>query len=334
MTKKFRSFKVSIIMLILLVSVIISIIPSASAADKMLTFNSVLEMTYDQEYLNQAVQPDGPAVTIPVTIKYKVEVPEKILDITALRMLFFQTFIVTAVKVQMSILNQPDWASVSLVNPNPYIDINYEFTEATTAVTIAPYKDAPARPFTLRIKAETDPVLNKHIPANSAELNMVFTPGYIPLINVYTDKPARVVDPQTTVNFPIKITNLGNKETIVTAKVTDYPEGWAPLLAQSQIVIPAAGETSGDNSAEISFSITPPYGFGWHNELETIALEFTPQFSPPGGGGNQSGLIGTPVPFQLTVRSRGFSTPGFELIGVMGALIITMIIIKKRKHSL
>lgn len=333
MTKKFRAVKVSMIMLILLISAIISIVPSASAADKMLTFNSVLEMTYDQEFLNQAVQPDGPAVTIPVTIKYKVEVPEKILDNTALRMIFFQTFIVTAVKVKMEILNEPDWASVSLVNPNPYIDINYEFTETTTAVTIAPYKDAPARPFTLRIKAETDPVLNKHVPANSAELNMVFTPGYIPLINVYTEQPARVVEPQTTVSFPIKITNLGNKETIVTVKVTDYPEGWAPLLAQSQIVIPAAGETSGGNIAELSFSITPPYGLGWHNELETITLEFTPQFSPPGGGGNQSGLIGTPVPFQLSVRSRGFSTPGFELFGVLGALIITMIIIKKRKHS-
>ena len=333
MTKKFRAVKVSMIMLILLISVIISIVPSTSAVDKILTFNSVLEMTYDQEYLNQAVQPDGPAVTIPVTIKYKVEVPENVLKYTALRMLFFQTFIVTAVKVKMEILNEPDWASVSLVNPNPYIDIDTEFTETTTAVVIAPYKDAPARPFTLRIKAETDPVLNNHVPANSAELNMVFTPGYIPLINVYTEQPARVVEPQTTVSFPIKITNLGNKETIVTVKVTDYPSGWAPLLAQSQIVIPAAGETSGDNIAELSFSITPPYGLGWHNELETITLEFTPQFSPPGGGGNQSGLIGTPVPFQLSVRNRGFSTPGFELFGVLGALIITMIVIKKRKHT-
>jgi len=162
---------------------------------------------------------------------------------------------------------------------------------------------------------------------------MAFTPGYIPLINVYTAQPARVVDPHTTVNFPIEITNLGNKETIVTAKIIRYPEGWAPLLSQSQIVIPATTETSGVNTGELIFSITPPYGFGWHDEVETITLEFTPQFSPPGGGGNQSGLIGTPVPFQLTIRSRGFSLPGFEFLGIAGALIITAIFMKKRKHE-
>jgi hypothetical protein len=117
MTKKFRAVKVSIIMLILLISVIISIVPSASAVDKILTFNSVLEMTYDQEFLNQAVQPDGPAVTIPVTIKYKVEVPEKILDNTALRMIFFQTFIVTAVKVKMEILLNSIWYSPQGIFP-------------------------------------------------------------------------------------------------------------------------------------------------------------------------------------------------------------------------
>jgi len=81
----------------------------------------------------------------------------------------------------------------------------------------------------------------------------------------------------------------------------------------------------------MSFSITPPYGFGWHNELETITIEFTPQFSPPQG--NASSNIGTPVPFQVIIRSRGFSTPGFELIGVFLALIIISIIIKKQKNK-
>jgi hypothetical protein len=332
MTKHLRTIKVSIIMGILLLSMIVSIVPSASAA--LITFESVLEVDYEEEVVNDAIfQPDGASVAVPITIKYKAIVPPATVEIKTLRMLMYG-LIIPDVRVSLSIVDKPDWCTVALTNPNPYVSPFSnpvgDFSYGETSVVVATYKDAPSRPFNLVIKAETPSILRNRVGPNQAEINIYFTPGYVPLINVYTTEPNRIVTPQETVTFPIEITNLGNKETLVTARVVEYPEGWSPLLSQSQIIIPSVAESgSGTNKMEMSFSITPPYGLGWHNDLETITIEFTPQFSPPMAGGNKT--IGTPVPFSMTVRSRGISTPGFEVIPLIIALGIVTIILKKRK---
>jgi len=327
MTKHLRAIKVSFIIGTLLSLSFLSIaLSSPSASAKLITFESVLELDYDTQAVNDATfQPDGPPVSIPITVKFKLEMPSIILTNIFLRLLFLQTIIITSARVKLTVLNDPDWAAVSITNPNPYVDIDTNTVETTTSVVIAAHDDAPAEGFSLKLKAETDPLLNNHVPARDAYLDIVFQPGYIPLIDVYTEEPSRIVGPQDTVNFPIRITNLGNKQTLVTIRVVDYPQGWTPLLSQSQVIIPSA--ESGNNIGYLSFSITPPFGFGWHNDLETITLELTPQFSPPQG--NMSGYIGTPVPFQMTIRNRGFSTPGFEMVIMIIAMIAVAIIIKK-----
>ena len=159
-------------------------------------------------------------------------------------------------------------------------------------------------------------------------MDIVFQPGYIPLIDVYTDNPSRIVGPQETINFPITITNLGNKQTLVTARITDAPEGWSTLLPQSQIII----QSGSNNIGQLAFSITPPYNLGWHNEIETFTIEFTPEFSPPQG---ESRFVGTPVPFQVTVRNRGFSTPGFEggLFLLAAIVVVGGLFIYKKKQN-
>jgi hypothetical protein len=327
MAKNLRAIKTSFIISIVFISLLLSITPSAPA--KLVTYESILQIEYDENAVNTAVfQPDGPPVSIPLTIRFKVEIPPAFIRNFALRILFLQTFIITSAHIRLSILNPPDWAAVSIPNADVYPDIDTEFQEVRSSVVIAAHDDAPAEGFVLNLKAEHDFLLNAHVAPQQAFLNINFQPGYIPLIDVYTEKPSRVVGPQEAVTFPIKITNLGNKQTLVTARIIDYPKGWAPLLSQSQIVIPAASD-AGTNIGEMIFSITPPYGFGWHNELETITLEFTPEFSPPQP--NTSAYTGTPVPFQVTIRNRGFSTPGFESIAViLSAIIVISILIKKR----
>jgi hypothetical protein len=333
MKKTLRTVKMSCIVGLLLISVTFSLAPVSSAA--LVTFESVLEVDYQEEVVNDALfQPDGASVAIPITIKYKAIVPPATVNLPTLRMLLYG-MIIPDVRVSLTIVDKPDWCAVSITNPNPYVSPFSnpvgDFSYAETSVVVATYKDAPARPFNLIIKAETPSILRGRVGPNQAEINIFFTPGYVPLINVYTQKPTRVVGPQETVTFPIEITNLGNKETLVTARVVDCPKGWSPLLSQSQIVIPSTAEGGATNTMEMSFSITPPYDFGWHNDLETITLEFTPQFSPPQAGTNKT--IGTPVPFQMTVRSRGFSTPGFEVFPVIIAIGIVSLILLKRRNS-
>ena len=326
-----RKTRASLMIGLILVGTILSIVPSSSAA-KFLTYDAVLVVTYDPEAVNQAIfKPDGPAVNIPIIIKYKVDVPPTFITEPALRFIFLQTIIITSAAVKMTILNPPTWAAVS-INPSPaYVNIDSQFNQTTAVLTIAAHDDAPAEGFVLNIKAETDPVLNNHVAAKEAFVDITFQPGYIPLIDVYTESPTRIVGPQETVIFPIKITNLGNKRTLVTARILSYPEDWSVQMSQTQITIPSAAD--GNNIGYLSCSVIPPFGFGWHNDLETINLDFTPQFSPPQG--NNTDYIGTPVAFQITVRNRGFSTPGFETGGMLLSIGIAFALIGllyKRKH--
>jgi hypothetical protein len=319
----------SLILGVLLIGLLPTTAPTTSA--KLLVFNSILTMTSNTSTINNAVfQPDGQPVNIPLYINFKVEVPPAFISNTLFRIIFLQTFIIISAQVQLTLENPPAWAAVSINPSTPAVNIDTNFSQTEAVVTIAPHADAPAEGFTLRIKATTPELLNRHVGPSTTYFDLVFSPGYTPLIDVYTANPNRIVGPQDTVSFPIVITNKGNKQTLVTARLTSpLPEGWTPLLSTSQITINSAA--NGGNTGTLVFTITPPYGAGWHDDIKTFTLEFTPQFSPPKPNGSGTG---TPVPFQVTVRSRGFSTPGFETASVALALIITIGLIafmKKRK---
>jgi hypothetical protein len=308
--------------------------PTVKAA-KLLYFNSFLEMTVTNiSTINDAVfRPDGPPVNIPLTIKYRVEIPPAFMTNTLLRIIFLQTFIILSAQVQLTIENPPAWAAVSINPSSPAVAIDTQWNYTQAVVTIAPHDDAPAEGFTLKIKAATPEILNRHVGPSTTTYDLVFQPGYTPLIDVYTTNPNRIVGPQDPVSFPIVITNKGNKQTLVTARITSsIPQGWTPLLSSSQITINSAA--NGANTGTLVFTITPPYGTGWHDDIQTFTLEFTPQFSPPQP--DNPNYVGTPVPFQVTVRSRGFSTPGFEapiMLIAVGITLALMIAMKTRKHT-
>jgi hypothetical protein len=333
MTKHLRAVKATLIIGLVLVGTLFSTIlisPDTTTAEaKFFTFDSELQITYDADAVNQATfPPDGPPVSIPIYINYRVDIPQAIFSNTLLRIIFLQTIIIFSAQISITVVNQPEWAAVSITPSNPYVNIDNTFQNTTAILQIAAHSDAPAEGFTLKLHATVPPLLNQHIGAKEADLNIIFQPGYIPLINIDVENPSRIIDPQSTCTFKITITNLGNKETLVTGKVIQAPDGWAALLSQTQITIPST-KSAGNNVASLSFSITPPYGFGYHNDVGSILLEFTPQFSPPQG--NNPSYIGTPVQVPLIVRSRGFSVPGFEIFGMIIALGISIALIARKQ---
>jgi len=320
---KFKMLKASIVMGILLLGSFIPITSTASAAVTL--FQSYLQLEVNQSAVT--VQPDGPAVSVPITIKYKVGVPNSLMTFGLFGVrrwiIFGQIFLMQ--KVHLSVINKPDWANVAITNPDVYVDIDNEFTTAMNSIVISVYKNAPAHKFTLRISAEASQM--NMVSGCTAEAQITITPGYIPLINVYTDKPTREVAPQTSVNFPIEISNEGNKETIVTGNIVTLPKDWVAYLPQSQVIIPSSVEGQ-DNKKTVVLSVTPPYGFGWHNELRTIGVDFVAQASPPGSY-EKTGVYH----FQVMIRNRGFSLPGFEPALLLIAFLVVSILMKKHKNQ-
>jgi len=336
MTTHLKSVKATFIIAFIVVGTLFSttlLSPQSTIASAklfpILTYDSELEMSYNATAVNEAkFSPDGPSVAIPIYLKYRIDIPPKILSNTLFRLLFLQTIIIFSAQVTLNVTNPPSWAAVSITPANPYLNISNEFSEAKAILQIAAHSDAPAEGFNLKIHASLPPLLNNHVGSKEADLNIIFQPGYIPLINVNVENPSRIVNPQETTSFRITITNLGNKETLVTGRIAQAPSGWAALLSQTQVTIPSA-ESGGNNVVTLTFSATPPFGFGYHNDLASIQLEFTPQFSPPQG--NNPNYIGTPVQVPLILRSRGFSTPGFETVGVLVALGVSIALISRMK---
>jgi len=261
--------------------------------DPWLVFESHLDLDYDQEAVNNAsFMPDGPPVSIPITIKYKVLVPDFLLcaPFALLKTIFlFGRIYRPFQEITLSIINAPEWAAISFLDPNPYVTIDNEYQEARTALIIAVHDDAPAESYALKLKAET-PQLGR-ILEDDVYITIVFQTAYVPLISVYSPQPNVETPPNKITTAPFEIHNQGNAQTLVTGEIETELEGWTAYLNPSQVIIPI------DEKAEMALVLKPPRHF---NGRQQIQLLFTPYRSPPSGD-----PPGTPVLFVVTAYYFG-----------------------------
>jgi hypothetical protein len=233
-----------------------------------LMFDSVLEISYDKEVVNHSVfQPDGPVVTIPITIQYKVDIPQQILSNPLLRLFFLSTIIISSVQVSLTAENKPEWAIISFAPEKPYITISNTFQNSTAILQIALHSDAPANPYRLRIKSETPKIYT--IDNAEAYCDLTFRPVYVPLLNGNCD-PSPKTPPNQLTFIPISICNLGNDFTKVTAEVLNIDElnGWI-VYVTPETYLPL--DPSKD--VNVTFLCIPPIYFEGN---QTIDLRFTP----------------------------------------------------------
>lgn len=313
---KAKRFAPVLILLVMLVSST-SMVSQISSA-KVMNFIPILQVSVDNSKLNDPIQPDGPAVSIPVQVKYMVNIPGVFNFLPPLirNTIIYGSMIVPPMKIHLSIENKPDWMNVAIANPDLYIDIKEnEFSYGNTSITISVYKDAPARPYTLKLVATSDEM--GRVSAQSVEIQSItVTPGYIPLITVNTDMPIKEAGPATTLNFPIRIVNHANKETIVKLVEFDTPSGWAVNPSQREVIIPP------DKEATITISVTTPIGFGFApNQIQQINMKFIALPSPPPLHYEET--LSNTYRYSIQVRSATASAAGI----IIGILIVVVIVI-------
>jgi hypothetical protein len=246
-------------------------------------FNSELEMSYNTSAVNNATfQPDGPAVSIPLYIKYRVDIPNFFLrpPFLFLKTLFvFGRLSIPTQKIHLSVINPPDWAAISITPSNPYFDIDNTIQEATAILQIAVHFDAPSEAYALRIEAEA-PRLGR-IQKTDASVSLYFIPAWVPLLSIDVSQPYIRTPPNETTTTTIDITNLGNAECLVTANITEIV-GWSIYLDQAQFWL-SIGQTK-----TITLFLKPPENF---QGIQEINITFTPSRFP--------GEIGPAVPVMI-----------------------------------
>ena len=122
-----------------------------------------------------------------------------------------------------------------------------------------------------------------------------------------------------TSTFPINIQGYANARSKLQFEVIDKPDGWSASI-NSEIFLgtSALGE---DATATVDFVVQSPLDFGYYNTVE----QFTIRIRTFAAGHADAGYDNSTT-LQFTVRSRGFSTPGFEggivIIAIIGAILI------------
>lgn len=317
MAKKFRAIKASIITGILLFSVIAAVIPTTSAGI-LFNLSSVLTVNWGNE-TQQPVVPRGALRQMDIEITH--EVTHGMLGKYLLELYRNQQVI-----IDLEITDRSPWvtATLSQLSLQARVTPDEPYT-LITKLSLQVSDDAPAFQLgyvTIKASAKTIGLIKGYEKA----FTLNFVADYKPLIKPeLPGSNAKTIGPLDTATFPITIENLGNARTIVYLKVvnTSVPNEWVAIVTDQVTLEEGTGSTG-----TAYLTIKPPKGIGYHDDDATISVSLQPVQAD--NAANKGDIIYQTV----LVESRGFSTPGFESIGFLGALAIVMaiiFIIRKRK---
>ena len=346
MTKNFVAIKTSAITILLLVSVFTAfsiISPESNSAEaaiipKFVQYDSIIELSFeDSSVLNTPIHPLGGTRNIDINVRYRNTVPEQFREGLGKNLMFgFFKFVFLA-PVHLEVENVPEWCTATVSPSDLIFDAFADGDELETTVTlqVAVNKESTALfPKTLRLKA-TGESPDPHIKAPpQVTLDVGITPGYVPLISTNAGAPIKKTNPNEPVSWDIQITNNGNGEALVKARVLNPPEGWV-VSVNPQMIVPSLAEAE-DNKEILTLTALPPKNFGYYNDQVQIELELIPEFSSPGAGSASNITRGEPLYLTLGIENRGFSTgTGLELglIVVVILAIISIIVYLKKFRS-
>jgi len=224
-------------------------------------------------------------------------------------------------KLHIEIINAPSWADIYVSQADIFTSIPFKDSNeppVNTSLVISPREEAPAVPQSITIKVSCESI--GRITGQEREIQISFTPKFVPTLMINVENPIREVGPHQPINFKITVENTGNKKARVFPEIKDADSRWTPTINPPHL------DVEPGTKGEFAFSIYTPYNFGWHNEREQFDLEFTYKIFPI----REDAPVGGPDLISLTVTNYGFSTPGFEFITLIAAIVIAGILIKKR----
>jgi len=313
MAKHLRTVKATILVGILLISLSLAFVPSSSAGLLKNTATLKLALT-DSQAASEMVVPLGGAMNVDVQIGYLVSG----LFATQAINLYQQRQIPAS--IHLSVEETPSFCTAT-IQPNvvtPEIKKGYSYDNATLRISFK--EEAPAMgEVKIKIRMHADMIPGLLFQINEATFigEIAFMPAYLPIISVTPQGNFLEISPGEVARFDIEIENLGNAKTVVDFTILNFPKDWSPNIISSTTI-------TEDGKTTIQLLVQPPYGFGYHNERETVQIKIVPSYFA------DATLIGREYVETFTIQSRGFSTPGFEVAFTFIALIGVGLLLKKR----
>jgi len=309
MTKNFKTVEASIVMGILLASVFTAIVPTTSAGI-LVNLSSYVDVSWGGNETTKPIVPRGEMRQLTLNLRYGVNrgaLPSQLL---------FMLYQGRQVNIKLETLETPTWCTATLKSGTITTVVSSEEKELSTVLTLRVDENAPAfGAGYVKIKASVYKI--GAIDGYSQEFTLEFTPAYLPMINAQLpDGNTKNIGPMDTAVFPIEISNMGNARTTVFFKIENVPKDWIAVVTD-EITL-----DEGKGSKGIAYlTIKPPKGFGYHYDEQSIIVTMTPARAEDLTNQGESKTV------TVIVESRGFSTPGFESVLFIGALLAVVVLL-------
>lgn len=144
---------------------------------------------------------------------------------------------------------------------------------------------------------------------------------YFVILDVSPERTVAQASPQSTIEFPITVTNRGNGLTRVTFETDLPPAGWV-ALAPPTLTLPAR-QSGNASDATVHFVVQTPHGFGSHNDK----ANFTLRVHASSALGVESDADDATLTF--TAVGQGFDTPAPALPLVVLALVAAALVARR-----
>jgi len=273
-----RTLSGLVVISILILSMITT--PQTSIARrKPITFSPLLEICIDDSNIeNKPLQPFV-TVKIPITVKLKPGKMEimRVFPPLLRNLLLYKMMISPPIEIRFSIKNKPQWLEAFFTSPEVYLDLDFKNGVScdNTTLVVSLHRNAPAQPYQLIIKAETQTI--GRVKKTCVETPIVIHPAYVPYLEIHANQDVRTVRPKEKTTFAIEITNRGNGKSKIQISY-DLPDNWSegPVTIRTPIIL------SVNETATVLVDVIPPADFE-KKSIEKIDLNFTvgPAFPYP-----------------------------------------------------
>jgi hypothetical protein len=311
MIKNLRTFKTGIIFCILLFSLFAVFVPKVSAALVRVEPLIIIESTPADEN----VIPNSGVIIVKLKVYFKL---------TGIFAPFVEASSLlreTTIGVHLDVEETDPWIDANLKDNLVQLVLGDD-TPFQTTIQITVTEQAPAfKQGEVKIRASSPQLSSVLFSINeySNTFKVPFVVGYWPLVT-YELKKGNLLEigPLDTAEFPIEIENLGNGPTYVAIELIDIPEGEWSANVDSSVILSSAVYGGEGIKKTVNLVIKPPYGFGFHKDIENFKVRFTPSYV------GKPGELGQVEVKTFTVQSVGLSPgAGFEI----PLIVVTVVII-------
>ncbi len=281
MIKNLKTLKSTLIMLILLISMVVTFTPTASAG--LIDIQPTINITYEE--LAEKVTPlsDGLEINLSTTLK-----------LTGFGANFVQNSLFSILKdksviIDLSVEETPDWAQASLTNTSTQIKLSEIDSAWESNIKITAKENASA--FTtgvVKINATSKLVSGFlfNILEKTKSIEIPFEVGYYSAVDYELSQGNHhMISPYNSTKIPINITNLGNGDTTVEIELVESIENFTINIPDSvtldafdgeeQIFLEISADTHEFENRSIQFNFTAICAEDSDIKGQTQTLTFT-----------------------------------------------------------